>query len=427
MPERDTKDPAMGLPVEAPEVHAPGRLRRFAGRVVGAAALVAAVGLSIVAYEDGQAATEQNDDLSAAVDEQQAEIDRLRAEVWERAERERRTNNVVGSLTGVDPDVIAGEGLDNVSDLPGSGMRVSPEAEALQRQSTVQIGFRPKGSSGPFMEWCNGTKITNADGEVRVASAAHCFRSMVNLPLGVRLPGVEVDALTWREFGVLDPELPSGERGVTPLAIVESLALDTTGQGDQALLSIREVFDPNRLGHDFNSIASVPAGNFVDSTRLPTPGQEVALYSVPVDNDADGTNEPMSAIGRYVGRITDATTGIQHDIVAVPQTAGQRTWACDYGASGSTAQLAGGGVLGSLGAKAEPGDFADGEVGDQARGVLEVEGQLGVDLQGYNACYFNVVPQSYDVDAVVPNPFAALERALDIAGPDYRTPLPAMG
>ncbi|MBP6962520.1 hypothetical protein KBB49_03225 [Candidatus Saccharibacteria bacterium] len=242
-------------------------------------------------------------------------------------------SKIIASQAGVSIETVNGE-LPGPETLPGYGVQVSPEIRKSFESSVLKMGKRLKGETGPWEEVCTANKVSY-EGKEYVVTAAHCLTGDMNgmvspIKGGGEYSALDITDLSPYEYAVLEPDVPSTERQVDPIANVSSVSVMTPGGPDMALFTINST--PR-----FEAVESIPIS---DPTPYITPGVDVALRSLP----ASSGNEPITYKGVYLGRIENAyEIGSLSNTVEVVGLAGiddETEDVCMYGASGSAAQTA---------------------------------------------------------------------------------------
>lgn len=233
--------------------------------------------------------------------------------------------------------------------LPGYGELVTQKDRTDLEKSLVQIvrgGILPPGQSPDAYYWgqgCTGLKIS-LDGGVYVLTAAHCFTKPeedpyalvpgwgsadsyrpADFPAGYRRNEV-ISKLGWA-YGVA----AAGDWVPTKVARLSSIALRI--YPDIALLTVK----PNPT---FDAIPAYPYA----AGGVAKPGAEAVLASLP----DTAVWHVVRTTGWYVGSAVSVGDPLKHfAYVAINPTDAPRD-ACQFGASGSIALIAGGLVTGPL-------------------------------------------------------------------------------
>jgi hypothetical protein len=236
------------------------------------------------------------------------------------------------------------DGLRQISQLPGYGIGVSPEAELdVQDSSVIVDAYVPLTTDGYTADvpigWCSGNKV-GYDGHTYISLAAHCEVDMTGVESGLLDPAgfpSSTGALdfirgTNLQYSVENPNTGRVERNPVANVIGTDVSTEDT---DAALLKVQPV--PQFAGKDgkaqpgYKSIHALP---YAQHTTL-TPGERVALFSSP-----GSSLNPVKAIGRYIGIYKEfirSGPGIsllsQYVVVTHPRS--ETDDACYYGASGS--------------------------------------------------------------------------------------------
>lgn len=358
----------------------PRRWSKTAGRAALAAALT--VSTATVGH------------IKADSDNKSARIEALEQQLVEKDKHDRRLERVASiaaALTRSDTEAVLGENLVAVERLEGYGKKVSQEQRNSLEAATVKVVKRQKASTEPWQPNCTATKV-RVDGNIYYATAAHCFMpdlttmgkgGAVNEPEAVNI----TDATT-HDYAIISIK---GENNNQPIAYMDAVSMNIQGN-DWALMRAPE----NIIGY-----ADKMASLDLDTRILPTPGQEVALYSAPQANE----HQAVSATGIYLGRIADPHQPNRHlDMVGLDNIDAPNLDACNYGSSGSMAIMAEGYVTGPLAVRnnttyglGKPRQAAD-DAAAGGRYRLEYEKALGIDSSrfttvcGFSVAYTSTVP-----------------------------------
>jgi hypothetical protein len=248
-----------------------------------------------------------------------------------------RLSGIIGHLNDVSPGVASGSSLSSVTSLPGYGER-SPKQSKILQQATLQLISRPEGTNQTWSPICTATKVSQG-GQDYILTAAHCFKDTKgDFPSGpqdnndgVPAEAVNIVTQTANEYAVALPAKPGQEPPDTwePIAMASGIAVDESGVSDWALLQVSQVS---------SQYVSIASNSLSITDRLPIPGESVTLYSLPASNG----NQPVSETGIYLGDYASPAdfTGISDELDLVGINPGTpNADACDYGASGSIADI----------------------------------------------------------------------------------------
>lgn len=377
--------PAVQREPQPASVKKAGWLRRKAPAIVAVTALMISGGAAYRSYRTDQRQDAEIAAAKSATDKQQLRLNRLLG--------------VMSGLDGIDPGIIDGSSLRDPTDLPGYKRTVSAAARTALEASLVKIGRYAKNDpAATIAENCSGNKV-RFGGRVYVASAAHCFTTTLPNVASHGGPGplaINIAPTSAYTYVVLDPNKPLESRDMQPpLATATGVALDTSERTDWALMEVTGTPGFDRIqALDLSAYTSTAS----DSPR-PTPGQQVALSSMP----ASANDKVVHATGVYLGRGDHLPGTISEyvDFVGV-KAANAATDPCNYGASGS--QMAwDGGLSGPLTFRNSTG-YENGTVfvpPDTRQGGwptrIVIEGALHVDTQDYDTVCGYSVPDNTTV------------------------------
>ncbi len=269
----------------------------------------------------------------------------------------------VAPLAASPHDLMAGKdkNLEEIKDLPGFSLQVTPRQRFIQRASEVKIFVRySKTIYGAEGMSCSGNAIAYG-GTVTVRSAAHCFDDFTRSKQGFlksRQDGIK--ALDFfdsqaMDVAIMDQNYPvhATTRGVRrivgykspqPMAYANGVAIGFN-RDDEALLRLDDRKTAILTAHGnrpIRKIDQVIPLLYKPAIAPPSRGQEVALYGTSSYGDRDRT---VSTIGRYVGRMVQE--GREVDVIAV-HAATEAQDPCYPETSGETPKLADGHILGAL-------------------------------------------------------------------------------
>lgn len=266
--------------------------------------------------------------------------------------------------------------LRSIESLPGYGKKTTPEQARHLKDSTVKI-YEVQEKNGQVIwegEICTGVKVA-IGGKSYVLTANHCFNNIFNKPEGtfsgiINSPAknspdfydfqkVSKNNRNYFNFLIVDPHLSlHNGRDSMPIAKVTGLNMNVKGL-DYSLLKTEPINAFTATGSSSQlkvpvprSWDAIPSLPYKSATTTPALGQEATLFSVP-DPYGNNPGNGVSAKGTYIGRIqeydTTSSTYKMLDVVAlnVP-TQGEDP--AHERASGSTAVLADGRMLGPLSA-----------------------------------------------------------------------------
>lgn len=311
-------------------------------------------------------------------------------------------------------------GLKNASELTGSKIQLSPEILNRIKASTLEIAVRPKaaiaeGTEYSFSPWCTAVKVSlPGQKEPFMMTAAHCFAEATGIPNGAFRdinPNNKAEDFTDRgsnEYAIVDPgDSNLSERTAQPIATVDRIIIDTNYK-DVALL--------HPVATDASTISSalirhfeeVPAIPLSIAEKAPLPGTPVALYGEP---QSDGY-EPIAGQGTFLGKVHLTTIAAQGAspqyrqlyLVGVKPTSAEAD-NCNYGASGSTALLPNGQVLGILSIRSPRGygpnhepqqaDVDNGAINWDEKWRPVFEKQLGINLSEFSVlCGYTIMDKN---------------------------------
>jgi hypothetical protein len=307
-------------------------------------------------------------------------------------------------------------GLKNPAELPGTEIHLGQEILDQIKSSTVELGLRYRhdlvgGSTyAPFSPNCTAVRVSVPGvKDALFATAAHCFSNLTGSRSGglrdAQNPNLKAEnftAVSDMEYAILDPSEPElDQRSNQPVAIVDRISISTDYK-DIALLHIKNT------GHSLNSsvnirkLSEIPALPLKALKQAPLPGTPVAMYGEP---QASGF-EPVSGTGTYLGRVvynyTDDYSGESVtrmlDMVGITADAPELD-KCNFGASGSVAELPDGQILGNLSTRVTLGygpehtmQFGDISLEDNLYWLNQWENQTGINMEGFTTvCGFTVI------------------------------------
>jgi len=220
--------------------------------------------------------------------------------------------------------------------LPGAQLRVDQTERDRLIAAAVKLARHHQGTPlARESQYCSGTKVSHK-GVAYILSAAHCFRNDIE---GLHLPGGLPQAvnITSRlgslKHVALDLHLPNDHRLREPLATIQAVAVDRSGEADMALLSVTDTSPA------FREKPAIPLTSLAYGSKpLLIVGQQVTLYSA----TESSRDEPIVTTGVYLGRRTGIPTNgwaQRLDLVGISPNQPSED-ACGPGASGSSAAYA---------------------------------------------------------------------------------------
>lgn len=231
-----------------------------------------------------------------------------------------------------------------IEELPGYGLKPSPEARKQLTASTVKIVKREKHVQSAWQEWCTGTKVS-IGGEVFITSAKHCFNDLGWLSLRPKAkekaqagenPAINLAPNARYEYAVIDPG-PKKRGWPTELppvvAEIKDIVVDPSKPNDWALLKP----DISKGGTGAPIFNAIPVMDIMKMTQKAVVGQEVVLYGLP---QVTG-HKPVAGKGVYIGEEVNADSNQRIAWVAT-RAKDQVHDPCLFGASGSSAITGGG-------------------------------------------------------------------------------------
>lgn len=414
-----------GFEVPVPPEQQPGRLarlrerlplRRIAGSAVAASALAASL---MVGHHE---LSERDDEIG----ELTAENERLDSELGDLRDQGERLADIATDVSGSSESLVRGTTLRHVSELPGFGREVSEEQKEALRSATVKLGVSQDGGQ-TFESGCNALLVKDDRGNLLASTAAHCYSQtgfIINRS-GMARPATNITKFVPETIGVFaadaDVTSPTAQR----LATVESIAVDTTGITDSALLELTSE------GSALQTLNPVPLDSIYTLADEPVPGEEVYIYGA---NQQTGS-VPAENVGIYLGRTTYTQEGlIQHYrprfLVGV-RASTKLEDPCFFGNSGESAQFRSGGFSGPLSTRNSSG-YSDPQPPEEPNSPysyrlnrLEVERALGLDLDEFRViCGFTLYEEPPDSTTTNDTRANLLQALYNPEDPPYAPPRP---
>jgi hypothetical protein len=267
-------------------------------------------------------------------------------------------------------------------ELPGLRTHLGQETLNKIKNSTIEVGYRPKAnpsfaeSGGNWQPNCTGVKVSlPGQKDPFIMTAAHCFGNITGAYYGVfkdthnpKNRAENFTALSPVDFAILDPdEIDLNQRMSQPVAIIDGISIDTDNKDVALLHPVPQLKSPidSITSQGIRNFADIPAIPLSVAEKAPVQGTPVALYGEP----QAGNFEPIAGTGVYLGRVwydtpkspgsgSDSTVRRQLDLVGInPPTPDKDN--CNYGTSGSMALLPNGKLLGNLTLRTSHGYGAD--------------------------------------------------------------------
>jgi hypothetical protein len=332
--------------------------------------------------------------------------------------------------------------LRNPHELPGRKIHLGAEILDQLKSATVEMGIRirpdllPEGTpEEPFQSFCTAAKVhIDGDQSDEFTTAAHCLNALTGAKYGAFIdtlnPGVKAEnftELSQYQFAILDPnEFDLAARKARPVALVDQISISTDDK-DTALMRVSPIIysDTSATVRTLDQIPSLP---YAALKKKPVLGTPVALYGVP---QASGF-EPAAKTGTYLGRYktTYYDDSIKQEVVLFLDIVGINTGnpqsdSCNFGASGSVAELPDGQILGNLSIRNNLGygptkSMQTGDISLQQNinWVIQKENQLGVKIRGnFNTvCSFTVLDKNTPQQMVIGYDRPAAGKGADPSG-----------
>lgn len=359
MPESKT-DPAIE---PKPSSHRSVRTRIIAGAI---GTLVGVCGTLAVHHEQEQ--DKQIQAFLEELNEQEHQVDRLA--------------DIAAGLSGSSAEVVRGDNLRSVEDLPGYGHEVSDNQRAQMRDATVKLVTNTTGAD--WVDNCTALVFTT-ESRTLALTARHCINvesakggspsvealdvtRFLLYPYGIRLPGTAPDSAP----------VINTSRAVTAL------------NNDLAVLELV----PGPATDSLRPITNLK--ETIENKTLPLPGESTVVFSLP--QAAEG--ELLTGEGIYLGSIPDsANPATTIHYVGLRNANTPKSDACNFGASGSSAMTASGSLLGPLSFRNNTGyqpgsatNYGD-DLKESTEYRLAVEQALGLDLSSFDTlCGYSSVP-----------------------------------
>jgi len=322
-----------------------------------------------------------------------------------------RITRLLANALDVSPDMVTGENLKDVSELPGYQKDALPDdsSRKLLKKSAVVILSRQKGSLEYWNPVCSGNKVRIGSSSA-VATADHCLSYQVTTDEISAGKALDVTPRTTEEFAVgryaPDKHSPDDQHyeiigTVGKIAAFPYLSGDQddkqqTDIPDLALLQVKPTVQ-SQLGY-YNSMPALNAAN----RRNPLQGEAVFSYSLPIGK----TGKSDYGSGLFIGSSSNATARNQF---VVFNTAPERISSMTPGSSGSFGISKSGALIGPLSFTNNDPQYLESEYNYEYGGIgavqdkLELEASTGVDLSkfeqvaGYTARKYDSFGQLFDV------------------------------
>jgi hypothetical protein len=269
-----------------------------------------------------------------------------------------------------------------IEEAPGYLRTLDAEQVAALRGATVKIGFRYPDAEHPqpWTDNCSGLKI-DVDGRSYVLTARHCLemeldtwslfplfefrdfyadRPDVLEQMPLYLHARNVIRQTDTEFGIASLDANGFPDHTRPTAPVNAISLRY--YPDVALLGIDE---SSPAAAAFDALPAIPYAAGLGPH--PVPGSPVRMFGMP---EASG-NRQVAGSGVFLGEDQIPTDGRRGYYVGI-KAASPASDACNYGASGSVALIAGGTFTGPLSGRSN-GDNPAGSNGNDDPAVMGAE------------------------------------------------------
>lgn len=287
--------------------------------------------------------------------------------------------------------------------LPGYGSVVTADERAMIRASTVQLVERQKaGGDKVWLNSCTGLKV-QIGSAVYVLSARHCFTPYLDVAALFPSHGNSADPFVAPDLHQVQ-NVTNDLTSEFGIAVVDANGVVDPGQA-MPVVSVAVQYYPDvallRVGQATGSaaaaFAAVPSIDYLAGIAgKPAAGAATDVFSLPTA----GGDLLIEGSGYFLGQISDPSDpAMQIYLVGTnPGSPGQD--ACNFGASGSVAVIAGGVLTGPLTIRnniVNPAgsNGSDDPVRDKGLRTLMTDQLGGMDLSGFNTLcgYAVLTPQ----------------------------------